>query len=182
MKISNILVSICAAAALVPRGAHAGRDGIRVAGDYMQIAIPLSGLVYSAIIGDWDGSLQLAESAGATMAATYILKYTIREERPYQQEDTPGATFPSGHTSFAFAGAGYWQMRYGWWVGAPMYAAAAFVGYSRVLARQHNWLDVSVGAAIGIGFNMLFTTRYIPDGLSVAPTDGGAMLRFNTRF
>jgi membrane-associated phospholipid phosphatase len=118
------------------------------------------------------------------MAATYILKYTTNEERPYQDEDSSGHTFPSGHTSFAFAGAGYWQTRYGWRIGAPMYAAAAFVGYSRNHARMHSWLDIATGAALGVGFNILFATRYNSGDtqIFIAPTEGGAALGINARF
>jgi membrane-associated phospholipid phosphatase len=153
-------------------------------GDWGQLLIPISAAVYSTAISDWEGLKQLTYSTGATFATTEILKNTIREERPFQDEDAKGTTFPSGHTSFAFAGAGYWQMRYGWEIGAPMYAAAAFVGYSRVRSRWHNWTDVGVGAAIGIGFNYLFTSRYNDDRtqVSLSPTNGGAYLGASTKF
>ena len=169
--------------------AFAGRGGsvenrITRTGDILQFAIPLSALAYSAIIQDWQGVKQLSYVTGATMATTYVLKYTIREERPYQNEGEIGHTFPSGHTSFAFAGAGYWQMRHGWLVGVPMYAAAAFVGYSRNHAKKHNWLDITTGAAIGLGFNLLFTSRYNNENMqvAVAPINGGAMLSLNLIF
>ncbi|MDR0319652.1 MAG: phosphatase PAP2 family protein [Rickettsiales bacterium] len=154
-------------------------------GDWLQVFIPLSALGYSTYIGDWKGNGQLALSFGSTWAATEILKYTVDEERPGQTEDAKhGRSFPSGHTSAAFAGAGYWQMRYGWEVGAPMYALASFVGYSRVATKMHNWADVFAGAAIGIGFNMLFTSRYNSKDttVSLSPTPNGAYLRFNTTF
>jgi membrane-associated phospholipid phosphatase len=159
-------------------------DRITRAGDIGQFAIPLSALAYGMFISDWQGVQQLGLAAGSTMAATYALKYTIREERPYEPEGSKGNTFPSGHTAFAFAGAGYWQMRYGWRVGVPMYAAAAFVGFSRNHARMHNWTDIAVASSIGIGFNYLFTTKYVPGNarLSISPTDGGAMLRLSASF
>jgi len=159
-------------------------DGITRAGDVLQLAIPFSALGYSAASDDEPGVEQLGYVAGSTLAATYIMKYTIREERPYQDEETTGHTFPSGHTSLAFAGAGYWQQRYGWRVGAPMYAAAAFVGYSRNHARMHTWLDISTGAAIGVGSNLLFTSRYDDENtqIRIAPTDGGAMLGLDAKF
>jgi membrane-associated phospholipid phosphatase len=159
-------------------------DGITRTGDILQLAIPLSALAYSSAIGDWEGVKQLAYVVGATIITTQALKYTIREERPYQSENSKGHTFPSGHTSSAFAGAGFWQMRYGWYIGVPMYAAAAFVGYSRNHAKMHNWLDIATGAAVGIGFNLLFTSRYNNEDtqLSITPTDGGAMFRLNVRF
>ena len=193
LEIKKIIFAI--AIAMAPRFANAmlwgpisesqGRAAgmIERAGDWGQLAIPISAAIYSAVIGDWNGAGQLAMSYGSTAAATYALKYTIREERPYEPEGAKGTTFPSGHTSSAFAGAGYWQRRYGWHIGAPMYAAAAFVGYSRVRTGWHNWLDVGTAAAIGIGFNYLFATRYAPDAqISVQPTDGGAYLSFIQRF
>jgi membrane-associated phospholipid phosphatase len=152
-------------------------------GDFGQLAIPIFAAIYSAVIGDWEGEKQLAYSVGSTFATTEILKNTVREERPFQDEGEKGTTFPSGHTSFAFSGAGYWQRRYGWEIGIPMYAAASFVGYSRVRSHWHNWADVSTAAAIGIGFNYIFTTRYSGDTqISVAPTDGGAYLSASTKF
>ena len=178
-----IFATAATAATAASRGAPRF-DAVTSIGDVLQFMIPVSAMAYSVAIDDWQGVGQLGLTAGSTMATTYALKYTVREERPYQEEDTKGHTFPSGHTALAFSGAGYWQMRYGWYVGAPMYAAAAFVGYSRTYARMHNWLDVAAASAIGIGFNYLFTTPYIPKGtqISVSPTDGGAMLRFNSQF
>jgi len=160
------------------------KGGFEIAGDWLQLLIPLSGLAYSTAISDWRGDLQWAGAVGATWVTTEVLKKLVHEERPFQPEGAHGDSFPSGHTSMAFAGAGYWQRRYGWEIGAPMYATAAFVGWSRVHAGKHNWTDVIAGAGIGIGFNYLITTRYVPPGteISVSPTDGGAMLRFNTIF
>ncbi|MCL2758349.1 MAG: phosphatase PAP2 family protein [Alphaproteobacteria bacterium] len=165
------------------RGTARNNDFAR-AGDIGQFAIPFSALLYTAVIGDWQGAKQFGFSTTSTLAVTYALKYTVRAERPYQDKGAKGHSFPSGHTAFAFAGAGYWQRRYGWWVGVPMYAAASAVGYSRVFSRNHNWADVVAGAAIGTGFNYLFTTRYVPKGTQIAavPTEGGAMLRFNSTF
>lgn len=153
-------------------------------GDYLQLAIPISALVYSSAIGDWEGDKQLAYSVGSTWAATEILKTLVHEERPDSLSEK-GRSFPSGHSSFAFSGAAYWQMRYGWYIGAPMYVAASFVGYSRVVTKMHNPTDVIAGAALGIGFNYLFTSRYNNPNtqISVAPVDGGgAYLSFKTKF
>jgi membrane-associated phospholipid phosphatase len=157
-------------------------NGIEKTGDLLQMAIPLSAFIYSAAISDWQGNWQLAQTVATTWATTEILKVTVREERPYQPESEDGKTFPSGHTSLAFAGAGYWQMRYGWYVGAPMYAAASFVGWSRVHAWKHNWTDVIAGAAIGIGFNLLFTNKYPGTKVTISPTEDGARLDFSTKF
>jgi membrane-associated phospholipid phosphatase len=152
-------------------------------GSVLQFAIPLSALAYSSYIKDWEGNWQLAKSVGSTFATTELLKYTVHADRPTQPDGSVGTSFPSGHTSLAFSGAGYWQNRYGWAIGAPMYAAASFVGYSRIKAKAHNWADVIGGAVVGTAFSYIFTNEY-KDGttVSVEPTDGGAYLHFNTQF
>ncbi|MCL2339131.1 MAG: phosphatase PAP2 family protein [Proteobacteria bacterium] len=161
-----------------------GKGGIEIAGDWMQFAIPLSALVYSMAISDWSGSLQFAGAYASTYATTELMKHTICARRPDTPDGVCSDGFPSGHTSSAFAGAAFWQMRYGWYIGAPMYAAAAFVGYSRIESNNHYWWQVLAGAAIGYGFNYLITTKYVPAGSSVSvnPAPGGATLNFNMRF
>jgi hypothetical protein len=84
---------------------------------------------------------------GRTVAATYALKYSVREERP-NGEDTH--SFPSGHASVTFAAAEFIRKEYGWGWGVPAYLAAGFVGYSRVTSKEHHSWDVATGAAIGI--------------------------------
>lgn len=81
-----------------------------------------------------------------TGAMTYGLKYTVEEERPNGED----GSFPSGHTAVTFAGAEFIRKHYGWGWGAPAYAAAGFVGWSRVATDDHWWHDVVAGAAIGV--------------------------------
>jgi membrane-associated phospholipid phosphatase len=81
-----------------------------------------------------------------TGAMTYGLKYAVDEERPNGES----GSFPSGHTAVTFASAEFIRKEYGWQWGAPAYAAAGFVGWSRVATEDH-WLhDVLAGAAIGV--------------------------------
>jgi len=100
--------------------------------------------------------LQFGESAALTLGATYALKYAIEEERPNGGRHA----FPSAHASISFASAEFMHKRYGWKYGIPAYAAALFVAYSRVEARQHYTHDVIAGAVIGIGSSYLFTRPY----------------------
>ena len=152
--------------------------------EIMNIAIPLSAAIYSASIGDWEGELQLAKSYATAIGTTTLLKRAVNAERP----NGGRYSFPSGHTSSAFAGAAYWQMRYGWEVGVPMYAMASLVAYQRVDIKAHYWRDVAAGAVIGIGFNYLFTNQYESDKsvrISLAPTPRGGMflnLRYNFNY
>ncbi|MCL2672829.1 MAG: phosphatase PAP2 family protein, partial [Alphaproteobacteria bacterium] len=127
-------------------------------GDYLEIVLPGLGLATCTVIADWDGCLMWIKSTAATALTTQALKHTIKAKRPYG--DTRYDSFPSGHTSAAFSGAAFLQMRYGWWAGVPAYAAASYTGWSRVNANKHYWHDVIAGAAIGIGFNWWLTDRY----------------------
>jgi len=63
------------------------------------------------------------------------------------------------------------RKRYGWEYGAPAYAAASFVAYSRVEARQHHPADVAAGAVIGIISSCIFTKHY--KGWEIEPEVNG---------
>ncbi len=108
-----------------------------------------------------------AEVAGETflwdIGLTEGLKAVVREERPEEDDDdNPGHdSFPSEHTSTAFAGATLmdralkseieingWDSRWRYLSIVP-YAAAAFTGASRVESGQHFLPDVFAGAALG---------------------------------
>lgn len=101
-----------------------------------------------------------------TGVVTYGLKYAVDEERPNGE----GGSFPSGHTAVTFASAEFIRKQYGWAWGAPAYAAAGFVGWSRVATDDHWWHDVAAGAAIGILSNYnLSDFRTTWGGVSVKP-------------
>lgn len=133
-----------------------GSDSIKEAGDVLQFVIPVTAAGMTAVYRDGQGAIQFAEAFGTTMAITYALKYSVNEKRP----NGGNQSFPSGHTSASFAGAEFIRKRYGWEYGVPAYAAAAFVGYSRVETREHYPHDVLAGAAIGIGSSFIFTKPY----------------------
>ncbi len=89
----------------------------------------------------------LVEAQIVSGALTQALKVTIARARP---RGTARHSFPSGHTSATFATAAVLQQRFGWRVGIPAYAAAAYVGISRVSEDEHYFSDVIFGAAVGI--------------------------------
>ena len=109
-----------------------------------------------AVRGDWEGDLQAAGSIGSAFLATEALKRAFPETRP---DLSDRRSFPSGHTSSAFAAAATIQNRYGWKLGVPAQFVAVFVGLSRVEARKHHWYDVVVGAAIGEASGFLITSK-----------------------
>lgn len=78
--------------------------------------------------------------------AAQAIKYAAQRRRP----DGGPHSFPSGHTSSAFATASVIQRRYGWKAGAPLYALGGYIAASRLQENQHYLSDVVFGAALGI--------------------------------
>ena len=132
------------------------RTSIERAGDFFQIAIPLSGLGYTYHSKDIVGRKQFWKTYLSSLSLTYLLKYTINKERP---NGDCCESFPSGHTSAAFAGAMFINNRYGVKFGIPSILLASFVGYSRVYAKKHYWEDVLAGALISVTSSIFYTTN-----------------------
>jgi membrane-associated phospholipid phosphatase len=90
---------------------------------------------------------------------TYSLKYSIHRERPFvtypdinKKSDGGGPSFPSGHTSAAFATATALSLAYPkWYVIVPSYLWAGAVGYSRMYLGVHYPTDVMAGMITGAG-------------------------------
>jgi membrane-associated phospholipid phosphatase len=74
-------------------------------------------------------------------------------------------SFPSGHTSSAFATAAVLQSHFGWKVGVPSYVLAAYVGSARMATNHHFASDVLFGAGIGIAAGR--ATTWHPRGAQV---------------
>ena len=157
----------------------AAGDGFRLYGDIARVALPVAALAMTAAKGDKDGAIQFGEALVTTAAVTYGLQYTVKSEGP----DGEDHSFPSGHTSIAFAGAAFLQKRYGWTYGAPAYFAAALVGMSRIAGHKHNVVDVIAGAGIGIGANLIFTKKYEKNAVTLTPmplnSGAGIMLGYS---
>ena len=133
-------------------------------GDALQIALPLAALSTSVIKKDWQGTGEFAKGFAASLGTTYLLKETISKERPDGRDDD---SFPSSHTAVSFHAAAYIHERYSLKWALPVYVAAAYVGYSRVVDDRHDEQDVLVGAAIGYVAARYFTTEY--QGVTITP-------------
>ncbi len=104
------------------------------------------------------GILTLA-STGLTYGVTKAIKHSARRERPFLRLYRVRASniwsadrhsFPSGHTSMAFALATSLSLRYtDTGTVVPLYLWAGFVGYSRIYLGLHYPGDVLVGAMVG---------------------------------
>lgn len=146
-------------------------DKIQTAGEILRIALPVAAGAYSLYQQDYDGTLQLVVSEVISEGLSFGLSHVIRERRP---NGADWHSFPSDSAAVAFSAASYLQIRYGWNYGVPAYALAAFVGYSRVEAKQHHWGDVIAGAAIGWGASELTTVRYNGYAITAYPGSQGS--------
>lgn len=106
---------------------------------------------------DYKGFWQLAGSGATAIATSYLLKHTIKKERP---DGSDKHSFPSNHATAAFAGAAFLQKRYGWKIGAPAYAVGTYVAWGRIYAEKHDFWDILAGAAIGIGSAYIYTRPF----------------------
>ena len=105
-----------------------------------------------------------AITIGLALATTTGLKYAFNRHRPFvqypndiiQRDKVGPYSFPSGHTTAAFATATAISLTYKkWYVTLPSYAYASFVGYSRMRLGVHYPSDVLGGMVIGIGAGLL---------------------------
>ncbi len=104
-------------------------------------------------------AIVIGSSLVASSAITLVMKKAINRPRPFvtypdiqKLTDGGSASFPSGHTSIAFAAATSLSLEYPkWYVIAPSYLWAGTVGYSRMHLGVHYPSDVLAGAVVGAG-------------------------------
>jgi membrane-associated phospholipid phosphatase len=129
---------------------------------YMAFSVP-AGLAAAGIIRPDKTVLRNAcvvlAAEAVTGGITLALKYSIDRERPFvtypdivQKSKAKSPSFPSGHTSNAFATATSVSLAYPkWYIIVPSFTWAGTVGYSRMHLGVHYPSDVLAGALIGSG-------------------------------
>lgn len=128
-------------------------ENLAEAGDIVQLLLPLGGYV----AGDKQGAYQLTKVLLGSGATAHVFKATAERLRP---DGGDARSFPSGHTTAAYAGAEFIRVRYGNAWGIPAHIGAAFVGYTRILANKHFADDVLAGASNGMMWNWYLTSPY----------------------
>lgn len=127
-----------------------------------------------------DVGLHATESIIVGSGITMVLKGALGRSRPYVTDEKDPSdfkfgkgfgsadrqSFPSGHTTSAFAAAAAITSEvkrlypsYTWVAGPAMYGSATMVGLSRMYHNKHWASDVALGAAIGT-FSGLKIVRY----------------------
>jgi hypothetical protein len=129
-------------------------------------------------VDGWKGygkdAVIMFETLSLTLSFNGLLGFIVRRPRPkaydLSQPDEvrlsgdAAMSFPSGHTSTAFALATAYSYTFNLrhpdspmiipiWIGT--HAAAAATGILRTYAGDHFWTDVLVGAALGVGMGLL---------------------------
>ncbi len=131
-------------------------------------------------IGKAAGSTKAAAVGGDLFRAQVLSQVSVQGLKLATRRPRPDASnnhsFPSGHTSSAFATATVLERHFGWKAGVPAYAFAAYVGAARMSANKHHLSDVFMGAALGIAAGRVVTVGIggTSFGMGVAPTPGGA--------
>lgn len=99
---------------------------------------------------------------------TRALKIIAGRKRP----SGGGNALPSGHTSASFATAAVLERHFGVKAGIPAYAAASFIGWTRVRDNAHWLTDVIVGGAIGTAVGRTVARGHQSSGWVVIPSVG----------
>ena len=123
----------------------------------LQCVLPLTAGLATLLEKDREGTKQFAYSFGSAMIVQVAGKEIVGKLRPNENNES---SYPSGHTTAAFSGAGFINQRYGPWFGVPALGAAAFVGYSRIQSDNHFADHVLAGMSIGLMTNWAVVTPY----------------------
>lgn len=126
----------------------------------ISLGIPLVLGIHSAIAKNKSNGIICGEQLATHFINSTItigIKYVVQRPRPFITYPTiekygkaGSLSFPSGHTSMAFATATTLSMTYPkWYIIIPSYAWACSVGFSRMYLGVHYPSDVVVGALVG---------------------------------
>ena len=130
------------------------------------IALPI-GVICAGLINHDSTTLNkgiyIAGSIAVAAGITTGLKYAVNRTRPFvtypvidKAMAAGSPSFPSGHTSDAFATATSLSLAFPkWYIITPSFLWACSVGYSRLDLGVHYPSDVAAGAIIGAGTSYL---------------------------
>jgi len=135
--------------------------------DWISGGVPLAVLAYGYIEKNKtirNNGYELIIAMAINAGITQVMKVGFNRTRPsdtypndvFVRSVSHDKSFPSGHTSQAFALATTLTLQYHrWYVSLPAYLYAGCVGYSRMYLGKHYPTDVLAGAAVGAGSSWL---------------------------
>lgn len=103
-----------------------------------------------------NASYDIAQVFLVSAVYTTSIKYATQRERP---DGSDKLSFPSGHTSNAFAWATVANHHYGPKLGIPSFAFATLIGVGRMELNVHHLTDVLAGATLGYLVGRTVTRR-----------------------
>lgn len=129
---------------------------LRKLGDLLTLAIPCATLCATIVFHSKQEAIKFAVAYVIIALLTWLIKAITFAPRPNAKlgdwikikwSVNDGESFPSGHTSSAFAGAVYAIFLFPY-LGVCLLALASLCAYSRVHSLSHFWRDVFFGALI----------------------------------
>ena len=124
-------------------------------------------------LGRWTGNARtmhvgsdLIRAQLLTGLVTQGIKYSVGRTRP----NGGSHSFPSGHSSAAFATAGIVDAHFGWKVGVPAYAMSSWIAWSRVRDQAHYLSDIIWGSALGLSVSRAVIAGHHSNTWTVVPT------------
>lgn len=133
-----------------------------------------------------DRAIGMAKATIYSGIITDTLKPIFHEKRP---NGGGYKSFPSGHTTTAFAFASFAASEHPWYIGVPAYMMASFVGFCRMHDNHHYLHDVLAGATIGMSYGIAHSQNLRKDenkssAFLMAPTDDlkGLAMRYSLEF
>lgn len=140
-----------------------------------------------------DAAFTSLESVVIANVVTAVLKSAFGRARPYQERDpsqfdpfSGNTSFPSGHSTTAFALVTPWLIYYPGPVTAGLMVLSGATALSRVASSSHWVSDIVAGSSIGFATAYLLSQTHLKrsESLQVSPlvTEGGAGVSVAVRY
>jgi membrane-associated phospholipid phosphatase len=159
-------------------GADLFFDAGAEAGDGIVQGLTAIGVYAAGLAVQNERTRQLGTNLVEAQFINFLLTDTIKVIADRTRPNGGSHSFPSGHASATFVTADVLLQQFGWKIGVPAYAGAAYVAISRLSEKQHFLSDVVFGTAVGIASARTLAVQSRGRSFTVAPAPlrgGGAI-------